>query len=312
MKRLTFALALLFSLATSAQAQWISPPPGCTGACAMSSLALGAGSSSAPSLTLGNAGVGLYGVSSTGFGIIANGITPIFDYNIRNANSFTMQNSGLYVSTIFGGAGSGSAVFTADSGGKALSVITANVSAANSAAGNVNITGGNATGTGASSNGGSVVLIPGTSTNGTAGTIQLAGLTTGTNADFVCLGAGNVVLIQSSACTISSARFKINIKPLRENAVSELAKLTPVSFNMKPSMKNADAANYWRTQIGLTAENVAAVDPRMAIYEPDGKTPKSYRQEAVIALLVKAVQQQQGEIADMKSCRLRVMGRCWW
>lgn len=133
-------------------------------------------------------------------------------------------------------------------------------------------------------------------------TVTLSGITTGTNADFLCLSAGGVVLLQSSSCTISSARFKENIEDVEESSgLNELMQLRPVDFNMKKtSPANPDLANATRTQLGLIAEEVAKVDPRLAIYEQDGKTPKSYRQEAVISVLIKAVQQQQAEIEALK------------
>ncbi len=126
-------------------------------------------------------------------------------------------------------------------------------------------------------------------------TVKLTGVTTGTNADTLCLSATGVVLIQAAACTISSARFKENFWPIDNHyALSIVDRLNPIEFNMRPDDRPNPDINFARPQIGLTAENVAAVDPRMAIYEDDGVTPKSYRQEAVIAALV-------GAVRDLKS-----------
>lgn len=132
-----------------------------------------------------------------------------------------------------------------------------------------------------------------------SGGITLTGVSTGTNADFLCLSSGGVVLLQSSACTISSARFKEDIQPLGGNATDELLALNVSTFKLRDGDKNGDP-NASNTQVGLIAEDVAKVDPRLAIYEDDMKTPKSYRQESVIALLVKAVQEQQAEIEALK------------
>jgi hypothetical protein len=131
------------------------------------------------------------------------------------------------------------------------------------------------------------------------GSLTLPNVTTGTNADFLCLSSGGVVLLQSSACTISSARFKEDIQPLGGNATDELLALNVSTFKLRDGDKNGDP-NASKTQVGLIAEDVAKVDPRLAIYEDDMKTPKSYRQESVIALLVKAVQEQQAEIEALK------------
>lgn len=125
-------------------------------------------------------------------------------------------------------------------------------------------------------------------------------LSTGTNADTVCLKADGTFLIQAAACTISSKRFKEDISPLSEIGLKELLQLKPVEFKMKEGAKPNPDMNYARMQIGLIAEDVEKVDKRLAIYEQDGKTPKSYRQEAVISLLVKAVQEQQKQIEELK------------
>lgn len=134
------------------------------------------------------------------------------------------------------------------------------------------------------------------------GGITMPQVTTGTNADFMCLTAGLKVTLQSSACTISSKRFKENIKYLEgKTGLDVILALRPVEFNMKKGETPNPDNNYARKQVGLIAEDVAAVEPKLAIYEQDGKTPKSYRQESVIAELVLAVQKQQAEIEDLKT-----------
>jgi hypothetical protein len=133
-----------------------------------------------------------------------------------------------------------------------------------------------------------------------AGNVSLPAVTTGTNADFLCMTAGFVVTLQTSACTISSLRFKDVLGELTSTQmVADIMALHPLVFKMKaPSTPNADP-NYESAQIGLTAENVAAVDPRLSIFENDMTTPKSYRQEGILAALVVTAQTQQREIQAM-------------
>lgn len=130
--------------------------------------------------------------------------------------------------------------------------------------------------------------------------VAFPAVTTGTNANFVCMASGNILTLQSSACTISSKRFKENIQPMKGSALAKIERLHPVAFNMSESIGHNPDTNAYKRQIGLLAENVAAVDRKMAIYEQDGKTPKSYRQESVIALLVKGIQEQQKQINELK------------
>ena len=93
----------------------------------------------------------------------------------------------------------------------------------------------------------------------------------------------------------------MDLRPLDRDALSMVADMMPVSFRMKPGDRpNADR-NYAKPQIGLTAENIAAIDRRLAIYEPDGVTPKSYRQEAVLAVAIAAIKQQQRELDDLRA-----------
>ncbi len=136
--------------------------------------------------------------------------------------------------------------------------------------------------------------------------IKMTGITTGTNADTVCLKSDGTLLIQAAACTISSMRFKNLVGDGQYKiggALDTVAKLEPIVFTMKPGEKPNPDINYDKPQIGLSAENVAAIEPRCAIYEDDGKTPKSYRQECLIAVLVAGMQAQQREIEALKARR---------
>jgi hypothetical protein len=130
------------------------------------------------------------------------------------------------------------------------------------------------------------------------GTVAMAGLSTGTNADFLCLQSNGNILIQASACTISSLRFKENVEDHEGSATPVIGKMKIADYNLKDT-HNKDP-NATSRQTGLIAENIAQVAPECAIYEDDMKTPKSYRQECVIALLVKATQEQAAEIKRLK------------
>jgi hypothetical protein len=140
------------------------------------------------------------------------------------------------------------------------------------------------------------------------GTVSPAfpGVTTGTNTDFVCMASGNVLTLQTTACTISSKRFKNQLGHVSdEQALAEITALPGAEvFSLRNQQHNHDP-NAPRTQVGLYAEDVAKVDPRAAIYENDLETPKSYRQEAIIALLVGSVRELQQEIRQLKSAPMQ-------
>lgn len=126
-------------------------------------------------------------------------------------------------------------------------------------------------------------------------------LSTGTNVDVVCLSASGVFLIQAAvSCTISSKRFKDAYGTFDESGLHKVMALKPVLFKLKDGASNKDQ-NAATMQIGLYAEDVAAVDERLALYEPDMKTPKSYRQDGLLTVAIKAIQEQQAEIKNLKS-----------
>jgi hypothetical protein len=147
----------------------------------------------------------------------------------------------------------------------------------------------------------STFTTPGLTANGT---VTFSALSTGTNADFLCLSSGGVVLIQSSACTISSLRFKEHVTPWDGYALPEIMKLKTFTYYMKAAKKPNHDPNFGSNQIGLTAEEVSKIEPKCAIYENDIKTPKSYRQKCVITMLVKGTQEQQAEIVALKAARI--------
>lgn len=143
-------------------------------------------------------------------------------------------------------------------------------------------------GSGACGANGSMLL---TNITGTGAAIKFTGITTGTNADTVCYKSDGTLLIQAAACTISSMRFKTDIHPFAAPVSPAIFRLPVVTFKLKDGAKNIDP-NAKTVELGLLAEDVAKIVPICAIYENDMKTPKSYRQECLIAALVKTVQEQ--------------------
>ena len=79
-----------------------------------------------------------------------------------------------------------------------------------------------------------------------------------------------------------------------------IVKLRVASYNLKEGPLPNHDPNFSHRQIGLIAENIAEVFPKCAVYEDDMVTPKSYRQDCVIALLVKGMQEQQQQIVYLK------------
>lgn len=133
----------------------------------------------------------------------------------------------------------------------------------------------------------------------TGQSVNMSGLTTGTNADTLCMDANGNLLIQAAACTISSKRFKNVIGNYDGDAFAALARMPVVEFVLKDAAKNPDR-NAALPQLGLLAEDVARAEPRCALYERDMRTPKSYRQECLIAMLVNLAVRDHREIEALK------------
>jgi len=153
--------------------------------------------------------------------------------------------------------------------------------------------------------GGSWVLVTGTGTNTTANTImhgilQLPDLSTNTGATTgtVCwtTSTGNLRVNNSTACTASLEEWK-NIKWSHAmNGLDIVMKLKPFWFTWK---KKEIAAGDKYEQPGLGAHHTESVDKRLVGYGTDGKL-QGVRYQELTAVLVKAIQEQQAQIDELK------------
>jgi hypothetical protein len=94
--------------------------------------------------------------------------------------------------------------------------------------------------------------------------------------------------------TVSSARFKENIKPM-DNASEAIYALNPVTFRYK---KQFDAKRI--RQFGLVAEEVAKVNPDLVALDPDGK-PFTVRYEEVNALLLNEFLKEHRKVEELEA-----------
>ena len=122
--------------------------------------------------------------------------------------------------------------------------------------------------------GDSAIIRIGTSGNQTA--TYIAGI------DGAPIGSAVAVRINSSGqlgTTVSSARFKENIKPMKE-ASESIFKLEPVTFRYKHALSPEGVLEF-----GLVAEQVERVNPDLIVRDKQGK-PYSVRYDAVNAMLL--------------------------
>ncbi len=160
----------------------------------------------------------------------------------------------------------------------------------------------NANGNGASAfsiNGDAGLYLQGNNVNGvvvnTSGNVLLPGVATaGTIAGVLCATSAKLVLYEGgvSSCTISLGRLKQDIHAIAgEKALADIMALRPVDFRMREGNT--------RLQSGFVAEDVESVDPKLATYDGHGGL-QGYRENAILAELVRVVQAQQRDIAALK------------
>lgn len=151
-------------------------------------------------------------------------------------------------------------------------------------------------------------------TTTTSGALQIAGgaairkrvfidgITTssGVQTAVLCQSSGGEMIADSVACLASSSRFKNRILPL-SSGLDEIMALHPVSYHYRPEGIFAKNTSFQRERIGLIAEDVAKIDPRLVGYEADGITPRSVGYEQIVPILINGMKEQQAQIEALKT-----------
>lgn len=98
--------------------------------------------------------------------------------------------------------------------------------------------------------------------------------------------AGKFTVDTTLGCLSSSERWKENIRTFEENALDKIDQLQVRLFNWR----DPKTINQQGDQLGLIAEEVYELDQRLAGIGSDN-IPRAWRQDSMIAMLVKAVQE---------------------
>lgn len=123
-----------------------------------------------------------------------------------------------------------------------------------------------------------------------AGGVTIPSLTTAAGTpNSICQNDATKEITVNAAltCTVSSARFKDAIAPFKGNGLQLVAAMKPDTFYYKDRLD--------RARIGLMAEDLAAIDPRLSEWDQNGR-PNSIDFPAIMAVMVKAIQEQQAQI----------------
>ena len=135
------------------------------------------------------------------------------------------------------------------------------------------------------------------------GSMRVTALTGGAAGDDdVCMTPTTGVFTDANAasCIVSSIRFKENIQKLT-NGLSKIMQLNPVSYTYKPELDSSIIKG--KERIGLIAEEVLLVEPRLVSFEADGVTPRTVSYEESVALLIQAIKELKNE-NDMLKIRI--------
>jgi hypothetical protein len=121
------------------------------------------------------------------------------------------------------------------------------------------------------------------------GGVFMYNLATATNDNAVCVDASTkeVQTAGNTTCVTSSARFKMDIQD-SDVGLAELMKLKVRQFRYKPGYDNP-IRDKSGVLLGLIAEEVEEVDPRLVEYD-DGGLPRSLHFESTSALAIKSIQ----------------------
>lgn len=152
--------------------------------------------------------------------------------------------------------------------------------------------------------GGDAVFVTGTNTN-TTETMTLHGIvsmpditqTSSAQTGTLCWASSGVTYDASLGCLTSTKENKERISSF-SGGLAEVMKFKPISFYYKD--KKMDASE----ELGLLAEDVKEVEPRLVGYGSDGKL-RGVRYEQLTAVLISAIQEQQKEIDALKKQRVK-------
>lgn len=128
-----------------------------------------------------------------------------------------------------------------------------------------------------------------------AGAIRASALTVaGSSQDALCIVNGGTEIQRNNGaqtCTVSSARFKHDINLLSDNTLLKLRDLKPSTF-IYNGQEN--------TRIGLVAEDVVQIDPRLVFFEEDGTTPRGVRYEDLSIFTLKGLQELDIKVSSIQ------------
>lgn len=124
----------------------------------------------------------------------------------------------------------------------------------------------------------------------------------GTTSPSYTLHVNGTAYAAGVAGALSDVRDKKDIAPLSTAALNAILKLRPVTFNWKEPKDDGMRGR----QTGLIAQEVEKVLPATVLTAKDARKSKAIKYDELTAILIKAVQEQQAEINELKLANRRL------
>lgn len=120
----------------------------------------------------------------------------------------------------------------------------------------------------------------------------------------LCQSSGGEMIADSVACLASGYQFKKILGPVEAGALAKLVKL-PIDRWEYKAEGQFTSADWTRERIGPIAQDVAAMDPRLAGYDKDGNI-RTFSPDQLLAFTIKAVQEHvdktETEYNELRAC----------
>jgi hypothetical protein len=131
----------------------------------------------------------------------------------------------------------------------------------------------------------------------TNGLIVSGNVGIGTPSPSYLLHVNGTAYAAGAAGALSDIRHKKDVVPLKDGALDNVMKLRPVSFQWKAPKDDGMKGR----QMGFIAQEVEKVLPSAVLTQHDAEKTKGLKYNEIVAMLTKAIQEQQLEIKALKS-----------
>jgi hypothetical protein len=119
----------------------------------------------------------------------------------------------------------------------------------------------------------------------------------GTTTPSYLLTVNGTAYASGAAGALSDIRHKTDVAPVKDGAIDQILKLRPVTFQWKDPKDDGMKGE----QTGFIAQEVEKILPSVVLTQDNAEKTKGLKYNEIVAILTKAVQEQQAEIKQLRS-----------